>query len=71
MADDYQTLEEWFEAVDVSEESEESTVEGEKEFPDGDIALVVRQANVPRRVAVEALQRNHGDLVDAILELVE
>ena len=73
MSDDKrnQTLEEWYEEGDMSDVSSEASVEGEDEFPAADIALVVDQADASRGAAVAALRRHGGDLVDAILELVD
>ena len=39
------------------------------EFPELDIELVMRQAHVSRAVAIAALDKCNGDLVNAIIDL--
>jgi nascent polypeptide-associated complex subunit alpha len=49
---------------DISEESDKS-------FSEQDIEAVMEKAGCSRQKAVEALEKNNGDLAEAILELSE
>merc|ERR1719193_46567 len=54
--------------IQEEEEEEDDTVEAEG-VEDKDIELVMSQANVSRGKAVNALQNNANDIVNAIMEL--
>eukprot|EP00924_Labyrinthula_sp_SR-Ha-C_P009881 snap_masked-scaffold_21-processed-gene-2.5-mRNA-1 protein AED:0.09 eAED:0.11 QI:0/-1/0/1/-1/1/1/0/199 len=64
------------EAVEEGEKEEgekegEVTADGEEKFSAKDIDLVMKQAEVSKPEAIEALEKAGGDIVNAIMELTE